>query len=86
MPLEPQVVSRTCDATAQSCKTEVLARYIARLSEQDTFTGQTAENINALIESTHHNVDGERIQIVFQQASLHMRAYTYIHTNLCLRR
>ena len=34
LPLEPRVVSRTCDATVQSCTTEVLARYIARLSEQ----------------------------------------------------
>ena len=80
LPLEPRVVSRTCDATVQSCTTEVLARYIARLSEQVTLTGQTAENIDALIQPTLRDVDGERIQNVFQQASLHMHIHTYIHT------
>eukprot|EP00731_Ephydatia_muelleri_P014292 Em0008g12a len=64
LPVEAQVAALTCDATVHQCGTEVLARYVAHLVEQDTISPLASEKINALLGSTLH--DGNSL---FQQAS-----------------
>eukprot|EP00731_Ephydatia_muelleri_P014291 Em0008g11a len=64
LPVEAQVAALTCDATVHQCGTEVLARYVAHLVEQDTISPLASEKINALLGSTLH--DGNSL---FQQAN-----------------